>query len=117
MPVEPQPMSRCVPVDDALLVRRVEEVNQSAGGIYMPDNMRLRDERAVAEIIAVGPGKLCWTPPAGWTRRPLDYQSGERIYYRLHAGTCVTHDGEDCYIIVEEEVLCRIVPAKTGPKS
>lgn len=101
---------RIVPTDSGLLIRKLAADERTVSGIYMPQRQKDRDESARAEIVAVGPGRL--SPEWPNKREPMDFAPGERIIYRMHAGTTVVHMGEELHIIDVSEIICREVDAE-----
>jgi chaperonin GroES len=87
------------PLHDRTLVRRVEEVGTTRGGIVIPDSAK--DKPQEGEVIAVGRGK---TNDKGETF-PLDVKAGDRVLFGKYSGTEIKIDGEDFLIMKEEEVL------------
>jgi len=87
------------PLHDRALVRRVEEVGTTRGGIIIPDSAK--DKPQEGEVIAVGRGK---TNDKGETF-PLDVKAGDRVLFGKYSGTEIKIDGEDFLIMKEEEVL------------
>jgi chaperonin GroES len=91
--------TRFTPVHDRILVRRVEKVDTTRGGITLPDSAK--DNPQEGEVISVGKGK---TNDEGKVF-PLAVQEGDRILFSKYAGTEIKIDGQDFLIMKEEEVL------------
>jgi len=87
------------PLHDRTLVRRVEEVGTTRGGIIIPDSAK--DKPQEGEVIAVGRGK---TNDKGETF-PLDVKAGDRVLFGKYSGTEIKIDGEGFLIMKEEEAL------------
>jgi chaperonin GroES len=87
------------PLQDRLLVRRVEEVETTKGGIIIPDSAKERPLEG--KVIAVGNGKRL----EDGTLVPLDVKSGDRILFGKYAGTEIKVDGVEHLILREDEVL------------
>lgn len=87
------------PLHDRILVKRLEEEETTAGGIYIPDTAREKPSRG--EIVAVGSGKVLKN---GSTQTP-SVKKGEKILFGKYAGTEVTLDGEEHVILREDEIL------------
>ena len=87
------------PLHDRILVRRVEEVGTTRGGIIIPDSAK--DKPQEGEVIAVGRGK---TNDKGETF-PLDVKADDRVLFGKYSGSEIKIDGEDFLIMKEEEVL------------
>src|ERR1700746_1992645 len=84
---------------DRILVRRLEEVGTTRGGIIIPDSAK--DKPQEGEIISVGKGK---TNDKGKVF-PFAVQRGDRILFGKFSGTEIKIDGEDLLIMKEEELL------------
>ncbi len=87
------------PLNDRILVKRLEEEEKTAGGIIIPDSAK--EKPAEGEIIAVGSGKL---NDAG-ERVAVDLKVGDRVLFSKYGGTDVKLDGEDFLIMREDDIL------------
>ena len=87
------------PLQDRLLVRRVEEETKTAGGLFIPDAAKERPLEG--NVISVGAGKRL----EDGTLIPLDVKAGDRILFGKYAGTEIKIDGIDHIILREDEVL------------
>jgi len=87
------------PLQDRLLVRRVEEAEKTKGGIIIPDSAKERPLEG--NVITVGSGKRA----EDGTLIPLDVKAGDRILFGKYAGTEIKIDGIDHIILREDEVL------------
>lgn len=87
------------PLNDRLLVQRLEEEEQTAGGIIIPDSAK--EKPAEGKVVAVGPGK---TNDAG-ERVALQVKEGDVILFSKYGGTDVKISGEDYLIMREDDVL------------
>ncbi len=87
------------PLNDRLLVQRLEEEETTAGGIIIPDSAK--EKPAQGKVVAVGPGK---TNDAG-ERVELQVKAGDTILFSKYGGTDVKLDGEDYLIMREDDVL------------
>jgi chaperonin GroES len=87
------------PLHDRVLVRRVEQVEKTAGGIIIPDTAKEKPQEG--EVIAVGAGIK--TEDGKIT--PLDVKAGDRILFGKWSGTEVRVDGEDLLIMKESDIL------------
>jgi chaperonin GroES len=87
------------PLQDRLVVRRVEEQETTKGGIIIPDSAKERPLEG--EVIAVGAGKRL----EDGTLVALDVKEGDRILFGKYAGTEIKLDGVEHLILREEEVL------------
>lgn len=91
------------PLNDRILVQRVEEEEKTAGGIIIPD--KAKEKPVEGTIIAVGPGKQ---NDVG-ERVPLQVKKGDTILFSKYGGADVRIDGEDYLIMREDDVLGVIV--------
>ena len=91
--------TKFTPLHDRILVRRVEEVGTTRGGIIIPDSAK--DKPQEGEVISAGKGK---TNDEG-KLFPLAVKEGDRILFGKYSGTEIKIDGEDFLIMKEEEVL------------
>ena len=87
------------PLNDRILVKRLEEETQSAGGIIIPDSAK--EKPAEGEIVAVGPGKM---NDAG-VRTAMDVKAGDRVLFSKYGGTDVKLDSQEYLIMREDDIL------------
>jgi len=87
------------PLNDRLLVQRLEEEAKTAGGIIIPDSAK--EKPAEGKVIAVGPGKL----NDSGERVALQVKEGDVVLFSKYGGTDVKIDGEDYLIMREDDVL------------
>jgi chaperonin GroES len=98
------------PLHDRVLVRRVEQVEKTAGGIIIPDTAKEKPQEG--EVIAAGAGIK--TEDGKIT--PLDVKAGDRILFGKWSGTEVRVDGEDLLIMKESDILGIIEGATAAKK-
>ena len=91
------------PLNDRILVKRLEGEEKTAGGIIIPDSAK--EKPAEGEVVAVGPGKL---NEAG-ARVAMDVAVGDRVLFSKYGGTDVKLDGEEFLIMREDDVLGVVV--------
>jgi chaperonin GroES len=87
------------PLQDRILVRRVEEVEKTRGGIIIPDSAKERPLEG--KVIAVGTGKR--TEEGVLVK--LDVKAGDRILFGKYSGSEVKLDGQEYLTMREEDVL------------
>lgn len=87
------------PLQDRILVQRVEEETTTKGGIIIPDTAK--EKPAEGKVIAVGNGKL----GDDGKRVPLEVKKGDRILFGKYSGTEVKIEGEEYLIMREDDVL------------
>jgi chaperonin GroES len=90
------------PLNDRILVKRVEEENKTKGGIIIPDTAK--EKPAEGKIVAVGVGAL----NNDGVRVPLEVKVGDRILFGKYGGQEIKVEGEEYLIMSEQEVLCVI---------
>ncbi len=87
------------PLQDRILVKRIEEEETTKGGIIIPDTAKEKPQEG--KVIAVGKGKV----GEDGKLNPLDVKKGDRVLFSKYSGTEVNIDGEEHLIIREDEVL------------
>jgi len=87
------------PLQDRILVQRVEEESKTKGGIIIPDTAK--EKPAEGKVVAVGNGK---TGEDG-KKIPLEIKEGDRVLFGKYSGTEVKVEGEDYLIMREDDVL------------
>jgi chaperonin GroES len=87
------------PLQDRVLVRRVEPEAKTAGGILIPDTVQ--EKPMEGEVVAVGPGAR----DADGKLLPLDVKTGDRVLFGKWSGTEVKLDGEDLMIMKESDIM------------
>jgi chaperonin GroES len=87
------------PLQDRILVQRVEEETTTKGGIIIPDTAK--EKPAEGKVVAVGSGKL----GEDGKRVPLEIKAGDRILFGKYSGTEVKIEGEEFLIMREDDVL------------
>jgi chaperonin GroES len=87
------------PLQDRVLLRRVDPEAKTAGGIFIPDTAQ--EKPMEGEVLAVGPG----TRDESGKLHPLDIKSGDRVLFAKWSGTEVKLDGEDLMIMKEADIM------------
>ncbi len=87
------------PLQDRILVQRVEEETTTKGGIIIPDTAK--EKPAEGKVVAVGNGKV----GEDGKRVPLEVKKGDRILFGKYSGTEVKVSGEEYLIMREDDVL------------
>ncbi|MCW5957613.1 MAG: co-chaperone GroES [Pyrinomonadaceae bacterium] len=88
------------PLHDRVILRRIEDnVNQTAGGLFIPDTAKEKPQEG--EVIAVGEGKY----KDDGTRQTLDVKAGDRVLFGKYSGSEIKLDGEEFLIMREDEIL------------
>ncbi|KAF0220805.1 MAG: chaperonin [Geobacteraceae bacterium] len=87
------------PLQDRIIVKRVEEETKTAGGIFIPETAKEKPQQG--EIIAVGNGKKTEDGKV----LPIDLKVGDKVLFGKYAGTEIKLDGEDYLIMREDDIL------------
>ena len=87
------------PLQDRILVQRLEEENTTKGGIIIPDTAK--EKPVEGKIIAVGAGKVL----EDRKRVPLQVKAGDRVLFGKYAGTEIKIEGEEHLIMREDDVI------------
>ena len=87
------------PLQDRILVKRIEEEETTKGGIIIPDTAKEKPQEG--KVIAAGKGKVS----EDGKLQPLDVKKGDRILFSKYSGTEVNIEGEEHLIIREDDVL------------
>ncbi len=87
------------PLQDRILVQRVEEEERTKGGIIIPDTAK--EKPAEGKVTAVGNGKV----GEDGKRVKLEIKKGDRILFGKYSGTEVTIEGQEYLIMREDDVL------------
>jgi chaperonin GroES len=87
------------PLQDRILVRRLEEEETSKGGIIIPDTAKEKPSEGV--VVAVGKGKVT----EDGKKLPLDVKKNNRILFGKYSGTDIKIEGEEYLIMREDDVL------------
>src|SRR5689334_11634279 len=92
------------PLQDRVLVKRVEEEQKTKGGIIIPDTAKEKPQEG--EVIAVGPGAR----DESGKLQTLDVKVGDSILFGKWSGTEIKLEGQDLLIMKESDVLGVIEP-------
>ncbi|GAB6908525.1 Cpn10 chaperonin GroES, small subunit of GroESL [Desulfosarcina cetonica] len=87
------------PLQDRILVQRVEEETKTKGGIIIPDTAK--EKPAEGKVVAVGNGKVA----DDGNRIALEIKVDDRILFGKYSGTEVKIEGEEYLIMREDDVL------------
>ena len=90
------------PLNDRVVVKRMEEEQKTAGGIIIPDTAK--EKPIQGEVIAAGSGR---TMEDG-SKRALDVKKGDRVLYGKYAGTEITIENQEVLIMREDDILAII---------
>ena len=87
------------PLQDRVLVRRIEEEEKTKGGIIIPDTAQ--EKPMEGDVIAVGPGARGEDGKV----QPLDVKTGDRVLFGKWSGTEIKIDGEDLVVMKESDIM------------
>jgi len=87
------------PLNDRVLVKRLEEEEKTSGGIIIPDSAK--EKPAEGEVVAVGEGKV----KDSGERLAMTVKVGDRVLFSKYGGTDVKLDGDDYLIMREDDIL------------
>ena len=87
------------PLQDRILVQRIEEEETTKGGIIIPDSAKEKPQEG--KVVAVGNGKIL----EDGSTQPLDVKKGDRLLFGKYAGTEVNLEDGEHLIIREDDVL------------
>jgi chaperonin GroES len=87
------------PLNDRVLVLRVEEEEKTSGGIIIPDTAKEKPQEG--RVIAVGPGRV----NESGERIPLEVKEKDRVLFGKYAGSDITIDGVEHIIMREDDIL------------
>ena len=99
------------PLQDRVLVRRIEEEERTKGGIIVPDTAR--EKPMEGEVIAAGPGARGDDGKV----HPLDVKVGDRVLFGKWSGTEIKIDGEELMIMKESDIMGLLEGAAAAAKT
>ena len=87
------------PLNDRVLIKRLEPKEQVKGGIIIPDTAKEKPQEG--EVVAVGEGKL----DDNGKRVPMTVKKGDKVLFAKYAGSDIKLDDEDHLIVREDDIL------------
>lgn len=87
------------PLQDRVVVERLEAEQKSAGGLFIPDTAKEKPQEG--KVVAVGKGKR----KEDGSVIALDLKEGDRVLFSKYAGNDVTIDGKEYVIMREDDIL------------
>ena len=90
------------PLDDRVVVRRLEAEEKTAGGILLPDMAKEKPQRG--EIVATGPGKML----ENGKRAAMEVRVGDTVLFGKYSGSEVKVHGEELIIMRESDILAKL---------
>ena len=98
---------KVVPLNDKIVVKRLEAEEKTAGGIVLPDTAKEKPQEGMVE--AVGNGRFIETTGK---REPLDVKVGDRVVYAKYAGSEIKLDETEYLILSEKDILAVVANGK-----
>ena len=99
------------PLGDRIVVKVVEEIEKTKGGIVLPDTAKEKPQEA--EVAAVGPGAR----NEKGDRIPMEVKVGDRVIFAKYSGTEFKQDDEDLLILRESDVLAIVTRERAKAKA
>jgi len=90
---------KVIPLNDKILVERVEAEEKTAGGIVLPDTAKEKPKQG--KILELGDGKTLDTGK----RAAFQVKKGDKVLFTSYAGSEVTVDGKEYLIMTEDDIL------------
>jgi chaperonin GroES len=90
------------PLQDRLVVKRIEEEEKTKGGIIIPDSAKEKPQEG--RVVAIGDGKML----ESGQKAPLTVKPGDKILFGKYSGSEIKVDGEEHLIMREDDVLAII---------
>jgi chaperonin GroES len=87
------------PLYDRILVKRVEEEQKTAGGLFIPDTAKEKPQQGV--VVSTGNGKI----QEDGSLRKLDVKAGDKILFAKYSGNEIKIEGEEHLILREDDIL------------
>jgi chaperonin GroES len=87
------------PLYDRILVKRIDEQNKTAGGLFIPDTAKEKPQEAL--VVAVGNGKVI----EDGSLRKLEVKAGDKILFSKYSGNEIKIDGTEHLILREDDIL------------
>jgi len=92
-------MMKIRPLQDRIIVQRIEEEEKTAGGIIIPDTAKEKPQ--IGKVIAVGKGKKTEDGKV----LPMDVKKGDKVLFSKYSGTEVKLEGDEYLIMKEDDIL------------
>ncbi|MEC8896556.1 MAG: co-chaperone GroES [Planctomycetota bacterium] len=93
---------KITPLNDRILVKRLEAVDKTEGGIVLPD--AAKEKPREGEVVSIGAGRLL----ESGERAPMQINVKDRVIFGSYAGTEIKFDGAELLIMSEDDVLAVI---------
>ena len=94
-----------VPLNEKIVVKRLEAEEKTAGGIVLPDTAKNKPQRGT--VVAVGPGRML----KDGTRRPLQVKAGDKVLFTIWAGDEFRQrsSGDEGVVLMREEDVLAVL--------
>lgn len=102
---------RLKPLGDRIVVKLIEELERTKGGIVLPDTAKEKPQEA--EVVAVGPGAR----NEDGERISMDVKVGDRVVFAKYSGTEFKQDDEDYLILRESDILAVVERERAKAKA
>src|SRR5438477_13207595 len=93
------PDMKVVPLNDKIVVKRLEAEEKTSGGIVLPDSAKEKPKQG--KVLSLGDGKLL----EDGKRAKFQVKEGDRVLFTSYAGNEVNLDGDEYLIMTEEDIL------------
>jgi len=90
---------KVVPLNDKIVVKRLESASTTAGGIVLPDTAKEKPKQG--KVLSLGDGKLL----DNGKRAAFQVKEGDKVLFTSYAGNEVTVDGDELLIMTEDDIL------------
>jgi chaperonin GroES len=87
------------PLNDRVLVLRMEKEEKSAGGIIIPDTAKEKPQEG--KVVAVGPGKM----GDDGKRIPMEVKAGDKVLFSKYSGSDIKIDGVEHVFLKQDDIL------------
>lgn len=93
---------KLTPLNDRVLVKRLEGEEKTAGGLYIPDTAKEKPSKG--EVVAAGPGKTA----ENGQKVAMTVKAGDMVLFNKYAGTEIKLDGVEHLVMREDDILAII---------
>jgi len=94
---------KVVPLNDKIVVKRLEAEEKTAGGIVLPDTAKEKPQRG--KVLAVGPGPR----DEDGEHIAMDVEEGDEVIFSKYGGTEIKLGADEVLILRESDVLAKVV--------
>jgi chaperonin GroES len=93
---------KVVPLNDKIVIKRLEAEEKTAGGIVLPDSAKEKPKQG--KVLSLGEGRRL----ESGKRATFQVKEGDRVLFSSYAGNEVTIDGVEHLIMTEDDILAII---------